>query len=935
MLRQIKQFNIIALLVMLVFMSIAPARNALADNTGGRIMGFNTNNALDRNAGHYGTHNETYIYTLYKKKEMLDAGNGEDWDSTLCFSRSEHSSSKEIDEEGKKTGDTYYGADGPNTCEARGIYADDYKVMVNYYPIQDLRATSAPLILMMASMGPGGAILGTGVALAARALVIWAAAMPPQSFTIPVGGSYHNPNETWVTTFTAVREGDKACVYAHVMGVLDFKVPRYEYRDNNDAFKALTEEEKKNIHCVTMPPYPYSLTPPDWGDMISETCTNYDNSATNFRYDDGSGRAFTGVVVQCIEETINNLFYNENGEGETLFTSVQEKLKQFVLVLMVLYVIFIGYTFIIEKRGAKQSEFIWMGLKISLVFYFAVGSGMSDFLSGFQNLSRDMSQIVMDASLGNSLQSKSDPFSETVTIEEAKSKAVSTKEDLDIAAEDLAIARRQWAIAKQGGSDGVSEYEVVEAKDEIYQQAQKDYNSATALANSFGKGYCDFSGFDYVDEETGKDMSFMRMWDTIDCKISKYMGIGDSPYSKYAPQILLIGISTLFFPFLLISISVFTACIILLIIRCVHIYIIAFMAVVILAFMAPLIIPAALFKFTKGIFDKWLSQIMSYLIQPIIMFTFLSLTLAIMDMFVYGNNYKFTGMTSNHEAGENMMCMYLKDANGEVETEICNPGHVNKILKYRAGLLSVSEDDPTPNMVAGYDLDRVNFVCMDEDAPACIYNKVLISFQTFFAGIDFAVNHNMNFSMYWILFWGMIKLLVVVGIAFVIMGRVEELSATLTNAAGSAASMTSTPKSSPGNMLIAQGKLAKGGFNVAWKGARAGLNTIGAVTGTKPAMEAARRGGVSAARAAPGAPRAAFNKIKKMQHDRVAKKADDAHKKMVDSNRATDTLRAHQAMKGKADAKDDKNYADNKRDNTPGRADMLGQIRNNNKKDDE
>jgi type IV secretion system protein VirB6 len=73
----------------------------------------------------------------------------------------------------------------------------------------------------------------------------------------------------------------------------------------------------------------------------------------------------------------------------------------------------------------------------------------------------------------------------------------------------------------------------------------------------------------------------------------------------------------------------------------VHVYIIAVIAIYFLAFLSPLIIPAALFDYTKDIFDQWLKQLISYSLQPIILFAFLAILFAISDFVMLRKNTTF------------------------------------------------------------------------------------------------------------------------------------------------------------------------------------------------------------------------------------------------------------------------------------------------------
>jgi type IV secretion system protein VirB6 len=61
------------------------------------------------------------------------------------------------------------------------------------------------------------------------------------------------------------------------------------------------------------------------------------------------------------------------------------------------------------------------------------------------------------------------------------------------------------------------------------------------------------------------------------------------------------------------------------------------MIITVLIFLAPLFIPFALFEVTKGIFQKWMTTIIGYLLYPALLFAFMALMFATFDQIYYGN----------------------------------------------------------------------------------------------------------------------------------------------------------------------------------------------------------------------------------------------------------------------------------------------------------
>jgi len=173
-----------------------------------------------------------------------------------------------------------------------------------------------------------------------------------------------------------------------------------------------------------------------------------------------------------------------------------------------------------------------------------------------------------------------------------------------------------------------------------------EYNNYIAVKASdpkiaaIGYDYCDFRFNQYP---AGKD--YDKLWDMVDCKISKYLGIGALSSAPAAPMSLLIVMTSLLssaYGILIMAFGMtFIVFIVMFIIRVVHIYIMAFISLVMLVFISPIIIPMILFKFTESIFERWLREFIAMLIQPVILFAFLSFALFMFDTVIYGGNKHF------------------------------------------------------------------------------------------------------------------------------------------------------------------------------------------------------------------------------------------------------------------------------------------------------
>lgn len=159
---------------------------------------------------------------------------------------------------------------------------------------------------------------------------------------------------------------------------------------------------------------------------------------------------------------------------------------------------------------------------------------------------------------------------------------------------------------------------------------------------------CQFPRFNYADTNIdtkylhdigyphGKE--YLRVWDTLDCKIARALGFG--PEVSVPNLIFMIlggfltgGLGVVFFlaafafAFFMISITV----------RAIHIFLLSTTSVILLMYFSPIAITAAMFEKTKDIFTKWRSQLIGFTLQPMILFCYLGIVITIFDKVVIGD----------------------------------------------------------------------------------------------------------------------------------------------------------------------------------------------------------------------------------------------------------------------------------------------------------
>jgi len=137
--------------------------------------------------------------------------------------------------------------------------------------------------------------------------------------------------------------------------------------------------------------------------------------------------------------------------------------------------------------------------------------------------------------------------------------------------------------------------------------------------------------------------SYLAIWDSLDCRVAYYLGLYLVNTSGSTSSVIygvlgviipaLLSLEIIFF-ILLIVYGVF---ILSFAVYFVHFYVIALIMFAITVYLGVIMVPLALFSYTKGFFDAWLKMIISYVIQPVIVLAFMAFVLMIFDIIVFGN----------------------------------------------------------------------------------------------------------------------------------------------------------------------------------------------------------------------------------------------------------------------------------------------------------
>ncbi|WP_265036955.1 TrbL/VirB6 family protein [Wolbachia endosymbiont (group A) of Anomoia purmunda] len=307
----------------------------------------------------------------------------------------------------------------------------------------------------------------------------------------------------------------------------------------------------------------------------------------------------TSMIVQCIKESLDNLvagidssgspLKDKNGHNKGSFLSVaQKRLKNTVTAVLILALVLFS---IKAMSGGVQrpQEMYMLIIKFALVIYFTTGSTMSHYYGELTRLSNGLSEIVLKAS-------------------------------------------------------------------------------------SESKGICNYNAgtdYEYTRAEKRVSYSYLAPWDRLDCRILFYLGapldgiggkigtggvatlavlLGAAPVLLVAGSV--IGIIFAGGQILIALVAIFMAILLMMVILWLcYVFILSLVALSVIIILSPLFIPMVLFQHTKGYFDGWVRELITYSLYPVILFAFLSFMFIACDKIYYKNlNFEPDKSYENNQA---------------------------------------------------------------------------------------------------------------------------------------------------------------------------------------------------------------------------------------------------------------------------------------------
>lgn len=401
-----------------------------------------------------------------------------------------------------------------------------------------------------------------------------------------------------------------ACPYNHLLGGGTEKADRDSDGNTKNYCQYLN-------HCSKRPLIPYVRTSSLQSAYIDSSCKNLKGDTQNtFSYESEllsiSAKGFTAPIVQCVKETMQNMFLNkagftectepdevpdQNGQcvsGETFkkgkeltnqksfFEKLRDRFQLLIRIVLTFSVVMFGAMLLFASPNTKveRKKLLPYVLKIALVVYFTLGDAWQGvFVEGVLNASGYLATITFkpdDPSLGTSR--------------------------LD----GCQFPRFNYR-------------ETEESIERYYPVNSQNQRDDSLLSYPPGKEY-------------------LQIWDALDCKIALALGLGVEATIPNLVMMILGGFLTAGFGIVFVVISFsFAFFIIFLSIRAMQFFLVAMLSVVLLIYFSTFIIPLSLFERTKSIFGSWWKNLLSFTLQPMILFAYLGVLIAIFDNVVMGS----------------------------------------------------------------------------------------------------------------------------------------------------------------------------------------------------------------------------------------------------------------------------------------------------------
>jgi type IV secretory pathway VirB6-like protein len=392
------------------------------------------------------------------------------------------------------------------------------------------------------------------------------------------------------------------CPYNHLLGG-GTEVSKYQRNSNGMPSSRVENYCQVMKHCQKLPVVPYVKISDLDGAVISSACRNLKGDTQNiYEYEihaDGINnvKSFSAPIAQCFKETVQNLLLNR--AGSTRCRDADE---------------------LPDADGICTSGYIYVqGQEI----------GSKSVFVSIQDGLRSAIKMVMTISIvffGAKVLIASEPVQRKQIVPYIIKFAVIMYFALGTGWQNVFV-------------DGVLETSMVLGNivmrvDEDKPETKLDGCQFPRINSNLAQD--DPNRFDNPQYPEG--LGYLAMWDTLDCKLVRAIGFSPDVTVPYILLAMIAGFLTggLGIVFL-VAVASFGFFFFALILRALHIFLTSTIAIVILIYVSPIVITCLLFQKTKSIFDNWLKQMIGFILQPVILFAYMGIFIAIFESTIIGD----------------------------------------------------------------------------------------------------------------------------------------------------------------------------------------------------------------------------------------------------------------------------------------------------------
>lgn len=223
------------------------------------------------------------------------------------------------------------------------------------------------------------------------------------------------------------------------------------------------------------------------------------------------------------------------------------------------------------------------------------------------------------------------------------------------------------------------------------------YNASSTIARivpsisesdkEYKRDGCQFNSKYNINHFKYGDKVYLEVFDTLDCKLNKYLGGSASKASFSIIKMMVANLVPYIGPinyYIFLGVFFIMINLILLVSKTIYAFIASFIGILIGAFILPILIPSILFKRTKKMINVWGNYMMGYVLYPPLLFAYLMMVFQIYD-YVLADSSVYLG---NAPVKELYCGEYYENYNGDIS-----------LIDYGVGI----KGDSTGNLICLFD----------------------------------------------------------------------------------------------------------------------------------------------------------------------------------------------------------------------------------------